>query len=210
MSTATLSNTHESAPGELHKISLETFFEMIRLGLIQGPDRVVLLDGLMVNKLGRGLRHLLATRLIFLHLLASLAKGWTLLKEEPLSLPEGPEGDSAPEPDVMVLSGGVRDYDERLPAAGDVALIIEVADSTLVKDRAGLVRYAWASLPEVWIVNLVNKTVELYTDPSGPADAPGYKECVVKGFGDKLAVQGRQGQILATVCINEIMEARED
>jgi hypothetical protein len=209
MSTATLSNIHEFVPGELHKISLETFFEMIRLDLIKGPDRVVLLDGLMVNKMGRGLRHLKATRLIFLHLLARLANGWTLLKEEPLSLPDGPEGDSAPEPDVMVLTGNVRDYDDRLPTASDVAVIIEVSDSTLVKDRAGLVRYAWASLPEVWIVNILNKAVEIYTDPSGPADAPGYKECVVKGFEDQLVVRGRQGQILATACIKEIMEARE-
>ena len=46
-------------------------------------------------------------------------------------------------------------------------LVIEVADSSLEYDReTKLPLYAKANIPEVWLVNLIENIVEIYSDPS--------------------------------------------
>jgi hypothetical protein len=52
-----------------------------------------------------------------------------------------------------------------------------VSDSTLLHDRNDKGRiYARANVAVYWIVNLVDMRVEVYTDPSGPCPAPGYRQ----------------------------------
>lgn len=56
-------------------------------------------------------------------------------------------------------------------------MVVEVADSTLEYDRTIKKQiYAHARIPVYWIVNLVDRLIEVYTDPSGPAEAPDYRE----------------------------------
>jgi len=58
-----------------------------------------------------------------------------------------------------------------------LALVVEVADTTLQRDRTSKKRlYARAGVPAYWIANLSEKRFEVYTDPSGPADEPDYRE----------------------------------
>jgi len=175
----------EIAPERLFRLSLETYERMGELGLFRRSDRVELLDGLLVNKMTRGPRHVTATIKVLKAVDAILPPGWTPRKEDPLKLP-GVAGapDSAPEPDVAVVRGDVNTYATRHPGAADVALVIEVADSSLADDRLGLRRYATAGIPVAWIVNLVDETVEVHTTPSGPT----YAHREVKGVDDALAV----------------------
>lgn len=77
-----------------------------------------------------------------------------------------PESDSAPQPDVAWVKA--KNYNEQRPAAEDVLLVIEVADSSLIGDqrvKAGL--YAQAGIPEYWIVNIPHWCVECHRDPVG-------------------------------------------
>jgi Uma2 family endonuclease len=54
------------------------------------------------------------------------------------------------------------------PRPADVYLLVEVSDSTLGKDRTvKLPLYAAYGIPELWIVNLVDKQIEVYTEPHG-------------------------------------------
>ena len=71
-----------------------------------------------------------------------------------------------PEPDVMVLRGGIRDYLGRKPGPSETALVVEVADSSLRDDRSKLVRYARGGVPAAWLVNLIDNTVEVHAEPS--------------------------------------------
>ncbi len=73
---------------------------------------------------------------------------------------------SEPEPDVVWLKR--RSYAKKLPLPKDVLLLIEVADTSLAKDRGvkGPL-YAGAAIGEYWIVNLVDPSVEVYRDPEG-------------------------------------------
>ena len=71
-----------------------------------------------------------------------------------------------PEPDVAIVRGSDADYRHRVPTPADVALLVEVSDSTLDQDRGKkLEAYARAGIPVYWIVNLVDRQVEVYTRP---------------------------------------------
>ena len=84
---------------------------------------------------------------------------------------------SEPEPDVCVVRGDVRDYLDRNPGPADLALVVEIADSGLPRDQfIKKSAYASAGIPVYWIVNLVDRRVEVYTDPTGPAKHPDYRQ----------------------------------
>lgn len=74
---------------------------------------------------------------------------------------------SEPEPDVMLLKPRNDFYADAHPQPEDVFLLIEVADSSLSYDReVKLPLYATAQVPEVWIVNLADKQIEVHRLPS--------------------------------------------
>ena len=85
--------------------------------------------------------------------------------------------DSEPEPDLAIILGPARRYMERHPGPGDIAFLVECADVTLERDQTVKCRvYARAAIPVYWIVNLVDRRLEVYTDPTGPDAAPRYRQ----------------------------------
>lgn len=71
---------------------------------------------------------------------------------------------SEPEPDVAVVD--VADYDAGHPS--EAWLIVEVAESSLAKDRGTKAAiYAESDVPEYWVVNLVERVIEVSTRPEG-------------------------------------------
>lgn len=56
----------------------------------------------------------------------------------------------------------------RHPEPADVALIVEVASSSLSEDRELAGIYAAGGIVSYWIINLLDRQVEVYTDP-GPS-----------------------------------------
>jgi Uma2 family endonuclease len=71
-----------------------------------------------------------------------------------------------PQPDVAVVRGPAGTYDERFPAPEDVLLVVEVSDSSLEQDRTiKLAAYAEAAIPEYWVVNRPDRSLEVYRDP---------------------------------------------
>ena len=177
--------------GELYRFSIEVYRSLGDLGLLFPDDRVELLDGLVVMKMNKGPRHVTATHRLVKYLDNHLPAGWCVRQEAPIELPGGPGGvDSVPEPDVAVVSGGLADYTSRHPGPLEVALVIEVASSPamLARERRGLSRYARAGLPLVWIVNLTDETVEVYTGPISDGPVPHYGTCEVTTVGNDLAL----------------------
>ena len=74
--------------------------------------------------------------------------------------------DSEAQPDIVLLAWRDDFYRHALPGASDVALLIEVADSSLRYDRRvkGLL-YAEAGVQDYWIVDLAGDAVEVYRTP---------------------------------------------
>lgn len=103
--------------------------------------------------------------------------------------------DSEPEPDVVVVRGERRQYRDRHPLPHEVALVVEVADATLQRDRKLKKRiYARAGVANYWIINLIESCVEVYTVPSGPAEFPDYQQRQDYGPADEipLVIEGRE------------------
>ena len=83
--------------------------------------------------------------------------------QNPLRLSTDLDDRQLPTPDLMLLAR--RDYEDH-PQPGDVYLLIEVSDTTLPKDhQVKLPLYAAASVEEVWLFNLTEKRLEVYTEP---------------------------------------------
>lgn len=77
---------------------------------------------------------------------------------------------SAPQPDLTLLKRRPDFYSRGGPRPGDVLLIVEVSDTTLNYDRkVKIPLYAQAGIPEVWIVNIPQARVEVYSGPRGKA-----------------------------------------
>src|SRR5438128_228790 len=116
--------------------------------------------------------HMVANALLLVHFSRLMPSGWFLALQDPISTM-----DSLPEPDATVIRGEPRDYLQRRPAAADIGLIVEVADTSLEQDR-GLKKRAYArtGILIYGIVNLIDRQIEVYTDPTGPAAEPTYRQ----------------------------------
>jgi Uma2 family endonuclease len=118
--------------------------------------------------------------------------GCHLRAQLPLSLPPTDE----PEPDAAVVIGTNRDYLKRHPTAGDVLCVIEVADSSLQRDRTIKLRlYAVAGIACYIIINLLDQVIEVYTNPvSGRGRLPRYARHEVLRPGDTLKIPAAGGK----------------
>lgn len=160
-------------PGELiFKLSIDQYHQMIHAGILTDDDPIELLDGWLVYKMPKNRQHIIATRHARDLIEQSIPPGWYVDSQEPITTEE-----SEPEPDVCVVRGALDDYPDHHPRPADIALLVEVADTTLDRDRGFKKRlYAQASIPIYWIVNLQDLQVEVYTEPSGPGRLPDYHQ----------------------------------
>lgn len=143
------------------RFSVFAYHEMIRLGILTSDDPVELLEGWIIQKMPKNPPHRVANKLVPNALEEIVPAGWYVDAQEPVTLI-----DSEPEPDVVIVRGDSRDYTERHPGSNDLALVVEIADSTLERDRSYKKRiYARAGIPVYWIVNLVEQQIEVYTQP---------------------------------------------
>ncbi len=106
--------------------------------------------------------------------------------------------DSEPEPDLAVAVGPDGRYDDHHPGTGEIALVVEVADSSLVRDREEKApAYAAAQLPFYWIVNIPERQVEVYDEPDHSASVYGRRRDYHLGEEVPLVVSGRQVGLIA-------------
>jgi hypothetical protein len=177
-------------PEPVCRLSVSQYHEMISAGILTQDDLVELLEGWLVPKMvlsprplgeGQGVRawttvknppHSTARHLCTKALEQICPPGWHVRSQEPLTL-----SDSEPEPDVAVVRGDPGQYERSHPGPQEVALVVEVADASLYRDRSIKKQiYARAGIPIYWIVNLQDRRIEVYTAPSGPADLPDYRQ----------------------------------
>jgi Uma2 family endonuclease len=145
-----------------HRFSVADYYRMAETGVLKPGARVELLDGKIIDMSPIGPFHGgLVNRLN--RLFNKLAKGrWLVSAQNPLRL----DHHSEPEPDLMLVKPAPDDYTSGHPQPEDVFLLIEVSDTTLDYDREEkLPAYGRAGIPEVWILNLNEKTIEVYREP---------------------------------------------
>jgi Uma2 family endonuclease len=172
-------------PGDFFwRLSLAQYHDMVRLGILSEDDPVELWEGFLVRKMTKSRAYCLATELLQNALRPLIPAGWHLESQESVTL-LGSEF----EPDGAIVRGGVRDYVDANPVAADLALVIEVSDSSLARDR-GFKKaiYAKAGIPVYWIVNLIDRQVEVYGSPSAAADTFDYGQHRDFGGADEVAL----------------------
>jgi len=141
--------------------------QLVEKGVFKPGDRVELIDGLLVVAEPQSSPHYTAIRLVERALARAFGEGWDVRTQAPIAL----DADSEPEPDVAVVRGEPRDYVEAHPAAP--VLVVEVALTSLSFDREHKSSlYARAGRPEYWIVNLVDRVLEVHRDPAPSPSAP--------------------------------------
>ncbi|MCP4423648.1 MAG: Uma2 family endonuclease [Chloroflexi bacterium] len=112
------------------RISVKRYHQMIQKGLLTTNDRLELLEGLLVKKMTVNPPHAFVTETIGEVFARLLANGRFVNSQQPITMQE-----SEPEPDVFVVRGQRRDFAQSHPAPEDVALLVEVSDSTLQQDQ---------------------------------------------------------------------------
>jgi len=167
---------------QLRRFTVAEYHAMISTGIVRGGEPVELLDGLLVNKMTRNPPHATALGKMEDALIARLPAGWIRRSQDAITL-----ADSEPEPDVVIVRGTRDDYAARHPGPGDIALVVEVSDSSLDIDQGIKLRiYAAAGIPVYWIVNIPDDTVEVYTQPVGTGDQATYARRQILRTGDNL------------------------
>jgi len=152
---------------------------LVDRGIFEPGDRIELIDGLLLVSEPQSSFHYTAIQLVERVLSRAFGDGWTVRTQAPIALDDASE----PEPDVAVVRGEIRDYATSHPA--DPVLVVEVAVSTLTFHRehnASL--YARAGRTEYWIVNLVDRVLEVRREPAPEPSAPyGWDYAVVDVLG---------------------------
>jgi Uma2 family endonuclease len=113
--------------------------------------------------------------------------------------------DSEPEPDTTIVRGDEGLYRMRHPGPEDTAVAIEVSSSSLGRDRNDKARiYARAGIPVYWIVNVVDRVIEVFTQPSGPSGTPAYAKSDVFAVGSDVPLV-IDGDTVGTIAVADVM-----
>ena len=103
-----------------------------------------------------------------------------------------------------MVKGPKRRFFKHHPRAGDIALLIEVSDSTLEQDRGvKLKMYARDRIPEDWIINLVDNVVEVYTQPKG-SRKPSYRSLISYSAGESVPIR-IAGKDLGEIAVSDLL-----
>ncbi len=148
-----------------YRLSVDQYEAMVASGVFTKRDRLELIEGVLIAKMTKGPRHSAVAVQLGDLLRGALPRGWHVRLEQPVRIPERSE----PEPDLAVVRGASLDYEDRHPQPCDLALVVEVAESSLTSDRDIMGHiYAAAGIPVYWIVNLKGRSrlVEVYTRPT--------------------------------------------
>ena len=147
--------------------TIDEYHQLIRAGILIDGEPIELLEGWMVKKMSHGAPHDSCMDAFEGILPALLPADWFVRCRRAVTL-----GDSEPEPAYAIVRGPRTRYRDAHPAPPDIGLLVEFSDTSLRVDRTGKARiFARAGVPVYWVVNLVDKVIEVYTRPSGPAYA---------------------------------------
>jgi Uma2 family endonuclease len=141
--------------------------KLIDLGVFRPGDAIELIGGELMVAEPQGAAHYTAIRKTSLALEAAFGSGWEVRTQGPIGL----DDESEPEPDVAVVPGSPDDYGSAHPSRP--VLTVEVAESSLAIDRRhkGSL-YARAGLTDYWVLNLVDRVLEVYREPVADSAAP--------------------------------------
>jgi Uma2 family endonuclease len=142
----------------LARLTVDQYEAMVDSGVFTKRDRFTLINGFLVANVPKSPRHTFVSKNLGRKLKALIPSGWDFRIEDAVRL-----ADSEPEPDLSVARGDIDDYVDRHPGPADLAMVVEVAVSTVTLDRQMADVYGSAGVPVYWILNMKARQVEVYT-----------------------------------------------
>jgi len=181
----------------LYRLSVAQYEAMVASGVFTKRDRLHLINGFLVAKMTEYPPHAAACDGVRFAIEALLATGWYVRSDKPLKIPNCI---SVPEQDVVVARGTWRDYNQSHPEPSQVPLVIEVSSLSLHEDRRMALVYGRGGVAVYWIVNLIDRQVEVHSDP-GP---DGYRTVLVFSS-DQAIPLSLEGTELGRITMTDIL-----
>jgi Uma2 family endonuclease len=184
-------------PSPLYRLTLDQYEAMVASGVFTRHERFHLINGFLVAKMTQNDLHAATDELCGQALSQTIPAGWHVRAAKPIRIPSQA---SKPEPDRSIARGNIRDYLHRSPEPSDIVMVVEISDSSLKEDRKQGVIYAGGGIPVYWLVNLVDRQIEVYSDPS----PTGYQSRQDYRAGGSIPIN-IGGQDLRPIAVNEIL-----
>ena len=171
------------------RFNIREYERMIEDGILSEDENVELIEGEIVEMSPIGKRHAACVDRLSDLLRDYAGKSAIVRGQGPIQLPDFSE----PQPDIALLRRRDDFYAGDLPIPSDVFLVVEVAETSLKNDRNVKVPlYAKAGIPEVWLIDLKNEIIWVFTQPT----EGGYNASGRTRRGDSIAVEALPGVVL--------------
>jgi Uma2 family endonuclease len=145
-------------------ITADEYERMGEAGVFPPDARLELIEGGIYEMSPIGSPHAACVKFLSALLHRLFGENLIVSTQDPIRLNDFSE----PQPDVALLCWRDDFYRDAHPTPADVLLVVEVADSTVETDRrVKIPLYARAGIPEVWLVNIPEERIEIYSDPEG-------------------------------------------
>ncbi|MBW4621055.1 MAG: Uma2 family endonuclease [Cyanosarcina radialis HA8281-LM2] len=163
MTTNIYPPTLNADSNRLKRWTVEEYHRLSELGIIDRHQRTELIAGQIFLMAAKGTPHVVALQILADTLRDRLGNEVLIRTQDPIQL----DNFSEPEPDLAIVRGTILDYTAHHPYPQDVYLVVEVADATLkddceIKDK----RYAEAGITEYWVVDLKNRQLHVFRQPT--------------------------------------------
>lgn len=146
-----------------YHLTVDDFNKMGEVGIIPSDSRVELIEGEIINRAPIGSGHAGTMAYLISVITSQLSKSAIINAQNPVILGQYSE----PQPDLVVLKPRDDFYKNAHPTAEDVLLLLEISDTSLKFDReVKIPLYAKHNIQEFWLVNLMEKRLEVYRTPN--------------------------------------------
>lgn len=144
------------------RFRVEEFRKMTEAGILPEESGWEVIDGYLIDKITIGSKHASIVKRLNRLFTVLVGNRAIISVQDPVHI----DFYNEPEPDIALLKPQLDYYADYHPTASDVLLLIEVSDSNIRYDRDIKIKlYAEAGIVEVWLVNLLEETIERYSSP---------------------------------------------
>ncbi len=144
--------------------TITEYHKMIEIGMFPENDRLELITGELIQMSPIGSRHAACVDRLSELFFFSLGRRVIVRVQNPVILNENSE----PQPDIALLRRRSDFYQNGNPQPADILLLVEVADTSIAYDRTVKIPlYAQHHIPEVWLIDLNQTSLEIYRDADG-------------------------------------------